>query len=139
MTHIRCAASLSLAARRTASLYFGLDLCGERSVDDLGLFLLVPLERSRGWACAGGAAGVADGPFGLGENRLHLLLDETPGAHIARLLLHPHDLAGQGIAAEDNAHAVGRERIHLFHSNDGDVGELPLLACSGEIVINLAG
>src|SRR5579875_349636 len=48
-------------------------------------------------------------------------LDEVPGAHIARLLLHPDDLGRVGVGGDDLAYLLLREGIELLDPHDRDL------------------
>src|SRR5258708_6718092 len=60
-----------------------------------------------------------------------------PGAHVARLLLAPHDLS---LLETPKLHhqRLGWERIKLFDAQDVDVVDAALLALLVDIVIDLA-
>src|SRR5262249_23224487 len=73
--------------------------CGDRPggqgvVDDGGLLFLVALAGTGSGARAFGAADIADLTVGGVKQRLDLLADETPRAHVARLFLRPDHFRG---------------------------------------------
>ena len=73
------------------------------------------------------------------DNGLHLFFDEVPGAHVFGLFLHPEQLGGIGIAAQDICQSLQRERIKLLQTNNGYVGAPQLFPLVHQVVIHLPG
>jgi hypothetical protein len=99
---------------------------GEGFVDQhLLLELVARLAPRRGAR----ALGPRDDPEGeaLVEVVAEARLEEVPGSHVVRLLLHPHEVGARRVCVEDLAES-GAERVVLLEPDDGDVGALLLLA-----------
>src|SRR5205085_4963965 len=71
------------------------------------------------------------------QNLLDAAVDDSPGAHVLRLLLAPHELR-VAIACHRLAEHAEGERIKLLDPDQSDVGDLALAPRLQEIVIDLA-
>src|SRR5688500_14587377 len=96
--------------------------------EEVGLFLVVDGLAPRGGARALHPADLAEGPS-AGEAVRRASLDERPGPHVERLLLHPPDLACVRVAVEDLVELSAWERVELLdaHHRDRTVVLLPRL------------
>src|SRR4051812_585076 len=95
-------------------------------------------HRGRGGSRTRGVARTAILGFDLVQHPFEIMLDEVPGAHVARLLLAPDDF-GLLEARKFGHQCLGREGIQLLDAQDVDVVDAALLALLVDIVIDLAG
>src|SRR4051812_37608483 len=112
----------------------------ERLPEDLLLLEHVRLVRSGRRARALGAADevVTDGL--AGEELVQPRRDEVTRAHVARLVLHPHQLREPRITIERRlGDEVRPPRVELLEPHDRDALVLALRPLVGELVVDLAG
>src|SRR3546814_2233336 len=67
-----------------------------------------------------------------------VVLDLVPGPLVLRLFLAPHHFPGRSMALEFGDQLLARERIQLFHADQGDVLDLLLAGFLEQVVIDLA-
>src|SRR5262249_39562208 len=108
----------------------------ERARDDLRLLALMTLVRSDGRARRFVAAAIAQRP--TAEQRRQSRLHEMPGAHVPRLFLCPEHFFGAAERRQGRADGFGREWIELLDAHQRDVGQLALLPCQCQVVVDLA-
>src|ERR1039457_1367727 len=111
-----------------------LRLSGERFVDNLRLLLLVAPQRPGGGTGPLRPADVAQRSLAIIENRLQILLHKPPGAHVARLFLHPRDFSARGVIGKARFDPRGRERVQLLHPHHRYLVRLVLLPRGNQIV-----
>src|SRR5260221_8182779 len=75
----------------------------------------------------------------LGQQLRHAARHHLPGAHVARLLLHPGDLLQVRVGGDQVLQLFLGERVQNLHSGDGDVlgGVAPLAGV--DVEVHLAG
>src|SRR4051794_16921390 len=98
---------------------FGLPRNRQRSegiADEVSLFLFVAFRCSGGRACTLRAASVMQRSLAGVQQRLQVLVNKAPWAHVARLFLDPVDLNVGSRLVQDRLHLALRERIHQLHS-----------------------
>ena len=65
--------------------------------------------------------------------------DEPVGAHVGRLLLHPHDLVGVRVHVHGAGQRAVRERVELLDAHDGRLFVFSTQPLLGQVVEHLAG
>src|SRR4051794_4168493 len=86
--------------------------------DNAPLFGGVRLGPAFGWTGAFGSTDIAH-VGALPDQLAQAIAHIRPGAHVARFLLQPDDLARIGVALEGFGQLVGWQGIQLFHAQDG--------------------
>src|SRR4051812_44651997 len=98
-------------------------LHGQRVIDELGLFAVMPLEhagRRGGRLDTAGIAGTARLDLSRDDAVFQAPVDEGPGAHVARLFLAPYDI-GLSLARQFAGQRCPAERIEVVQPDDLDV------------------
>src|SRR5579883_3552239 len=99
----------------------------------------VPLQGTCRWARAGWTARIKKRTAAGIQNRLKLLLDEPPCAHISRFFLAPHHIRGSWVTRDHRSELVFRKWINLFQARDRDMLRFSFIAGGQQVIVDLSG